>query len=586
MKYDQTLIERIRDTADIVEVIGERLSLMKKGSGYISVCPFHNDTNPSLRVHTEKQIYKCFACGAGGNVYTFLMEYDHKTFPEAVRELAEKYNIPLPQRQFQDLRYRDEWIQIKEINRLAARIYHQYLFHHRHAKPARLYLKGRGLHSQICQTHHIGYAPSGYRFLFDFMRKRFKEEHLRQVGLFYFRSNTAPMDFFHRRVMFPIENEKGEVVGFGGRSIKEGEDPKYLNTAETALFKKNTLLYGLHKVYHHAIKTGVIYVVEGYLDVIACQQNDISAVAPLGTALTTEQVRKLKRYAKQIKLVFDGDRAGRNAAERAAFLLLEAGAAGDVILLPEGSDPFDYLQENRQENFLAMIEEKKISIDDYLIETKIPQDLHSSAEKKNIAEDFLRFIGRLPDQMIRNELKKKAAQRLKVETTALDGAEISIRRPLPPSKDISQARKNKVERRFIEFLCDYPPFIREAASVLTAEEFEDRGARLMFEHLLRLKNKTDVNFQSVLDIFSRNPSIQNHLMKRTFAETPPSRDRGREFQDRVCQLKLKSLRKKKEHLQTKMKEAAFAEEKEMKQLQEQIFQLVQEEQNLKDYLNA
>ncbi len=396
MNYSQDLIDQIRDKADILDIVGNHLDVKKKGSSFVCICPFHNDSKPSMHIHPQKQIYKCFSCGAGGNVYTFLTEYENKTFPQAVQFLAEKYNVSLPRNEYHQLRYQDQYIYLKDINNLAKKIYHEYLFKHKEARAGRNYLKQRGIGKKTCVKFNIGYAPSKFQFVYNFLKNKYKLKELLATGLFYQKPGSNPIDFFRGRIIFPIFNDKSETVGFGGRVI-DGKEPKYLNTSDTVLFKKSSLLYGFNLIYNQILKTKEVFITEGYLDVIACQNRGLPAVAPLGTALTHEQIRKLKRYCQNIYLVFDGDKAGREAALRSSLLLIEASSDGEVVLLPQELDPFEYFKTKKEKDFRNLIEKEKINIHDFFVKENIKETNLSPARKKELAVKLIRDLRGVKD---------------------------------------------------------------------------------------------------------------------------------------------------------------------------------------------
>ena len=584
LKYDDALIDQIRDAADIVDIIGSHLNLQKKGSSFIALCPFHNDTKPSLNIHPQKQIYKCFSCGAGGDVYTFLIEYENKTFPEAVQFLAQKHGIALPKENYQNLRQRDQDIYLKDINDLAKQIYHQYLFKHKGAKAARDYLNRRGLGKASCLRFQIGYAPPKYQFIYNFFKnkKEYSLEQLLKTGLFYHKENKPPVDFFRGRLLFPIHNERNETVGFGGRILDQGEpspstgsgtggepsahkQPKYLNSPETVLFKKSSLLYGFNLAYSQILKSKEVFVVEGYLDVIACQNHDLPAVAPLGTALTPEQIKKLKRYAQNLYLIFDGDKAGRGAALRAALLLMEAGADGEVVLLPDNLDPFDYLKKKSRADFRSLVEKSKINIYDFFVKEKIPQTDLSPAQKRDVAADIITSLRNVSEDIILSSLKEKIAQQLGIKDVDKFVSLFTRLRKRPsnlPARSRGPGaspprKKNKMEMDFVLFLCNAPDIIAKASAILFPEDFEDARATFIYQKLLTLRKKKDIKFHDVLELFP-DKKIKDYLTAYALKAGHPQENQNSEkaSQDYLCKIKMHILDHTLERLQ---KEIGLAE---------------------------
>ena len=394
-------------------------------------------------------------------------------------------------------------------------------------------------------------------------------------GLFYQKPNSfngydnQPIDFFRDRIIFPIHNEKSEVVGFGGRAVGKSE-PKYLNTPETILFKKSSLLYGFNFAYKQILKNREVFIVEGYLDVIACQNSLIPAVAPLGTALTSKQIIKLKRYVSEIYLIFDGDTPGRQAAIKATLIMMEVGADGHVILLPEGLDPFDYFKQKTKRDFLNFISSTKINIYDFFIQEKIPEKDLSPAQKKDIAVDMIRNIRGVSSEIIRLELKKKIAKRLQLpDVDKFVNMFTEWEKNTPERKPFGSAsktssnyskqprKKNKMEMDFALFLCNCPKFIKQASAILFPEDFEDSGAVFIYKHLLTLIKEKDIKFHRVLDLFE-DEKIKDYLRAYVLRSKPSEEDSHNEktFQDYLCRIKMHFLDRDLNHLQ---KEIGLAE---------------------------
>ena len=561
MKYSQELIEQIRDKADILNIIGAHLDIKKRGSSFVCLCPFHNDSKPSMYIHPQKQIYKCFACGAGGDVYAFLMEYENKTFPDAIQFLAEKYHVLLPKREYHQFRYQDQYIYLKDINKLAQKIYHQYLFKHKGGKIGRNYLNKRGIGKKTCVKFQIGYAPNGYQFTYNFLKDKYELKQLLATGLFYQKPGSQPIDFFRGRIIFPIFNDKSETVGFGGRLTGPGE-PKYLNTTDTVLFKKSTLLYGFNLIYNQILKSKTVFIAEGYLDVIACQNRGIPAVAPLGTTLSHEQIRKLKRYCQSIYLIFDGDEAGRKAALRSSLLLMETSSDGEVVLLPKGLDPFEYFKTKKEEDFQDLIEKEKINIHDFFVNENIKETNLSPTKKREVAVKLIRDLKNVKDEIILLELKKKIAERLNlkdvdkfVKLFSQWEKEIS-KSKFSPKRNILESRprkRNKMEMNFVLFLCGFPNFIFRASVILSTEDFEDRVAAFIYAHLLRLRKKQDIKFHDVLELF-KDQKMKDYLIDYVLKKSDPLEEKSNDkaFQDYLCKVKMNIIDRFLSRLQKKI----------------------------------
>ncbi|MGY4590108.1 DNA primase [Thermostichus sp. MS-CIW-40] len=354
-------IQLVRQKADLVEVVAEKVVLRKQGKNFVGLCPFHNDHKPSFQVSPSKQIYKCFSCGAGGDVLRFVMQTEHLSFAEAVRHLARRYHIPLPTRNPEaqplgslderELSHREKLL---EILAMAADFY-QHALRSQVGAAARQYLHSRHLSEETLQKFQIGFAPPGWQSLYEYLvnHKRQPVKLLEEAGLLVPRQQgSGHYDRFRNRIMLPIFDVQGRVIGFAGRALGESGQPKYLNSPETELFNKSQVVYGLNFARDAIAKADQVLVVEGYFDVIALHQAGVAyAVAAMGTALTPHQVKTLLRYTQSKRLIlnFDADRAGLNAANRAIEAVEEQARRGEIELriltLPEGKDADEFLRE-------------------------------------------------------------------------------------------------------------------------------------------------------------------------------------------------------------------------------------------------
>ena len=354
-------IQLVRQKADLVEVVAEKVVLRKQGKNFVGLCPFHNDHKPSFQVSPSKQIYKCFSCGAGGDVLRFVMQTEHLSFAEAVRHLARRYHIPLPTRNPEaqplgslderELSHREKLL---EILAMAADFY-RHALRSQLGSAARQYLHSRHLSEETLQKFQIGFAPPGWQSLYEYLvnHKRQPVKLLEEAGLLVPRQQgSGHYDRFRNRIILPIFDVQGRVIGFAGRALGESGQPKYLNSPETELFNKSQVVYGLNFARDAIAKADQVLVVEGYFDVIALHQAGVAyAVAAMGTALTPHQVKILLRYTQSKRLIlnFDADRAGLNAANRAIEAVEEQARRGEIELriltLPEGKDADEFLRE-------------------------------------------------------------------------------------------------------------------------------------------------------------------------------------------------------------------------------------------------
>lgn len=356
MYYSDELVEEVRERNDIVDVISGYVKLSKKGSSYFGLCPFHNEKSPSFSVSPGKQMYYCFGCGAGGNVFTFLMEYENYTFPEAMKALAERAGVALPEREYsqeerqqQDLRTR-----LLELNKLAAKYFYYQLRSERGGQ-AMAYLKGRQLSDETIKSFGLGFANKYSNDLYQYMKsQRVSDELLRESGLMNVDEKRGMYDKFWNRVIFPIMDVNSRVIGFGGRVMGDGK-PKYLNSPETKIFDKSRNLYGLHVA--RTSRKKYILVCEGYMDVISLHQAGFkNAVASLGTALTTQHAALLKRYTNEVVLTYDSDEAGTRAALRAIPILKAAGLTAKVLHMQPYKDPDEFIKALGADKFQERID--------------------------------------------------------------------------------------------------------------------------------------------------------------------------------------------------------------------------------------
>lgn len=354
-------IERVRLESDIVSVVSSYVSMKKKGNRYWGCCPFHQENTPSFSVVPDQGFFYCFGCHAGGNVFKFVSMIEGISYYEAIKLQAERLNIPLPQREKteQEIAREQRIADLQKIHEMARSFFHNCLTKTRYGVPAKKYFASRQITPEIIEEFQLGYAPDAWDKLSTaFLKRGVKAELLQESGLVAERRQAAGIyDRFRNRVMIPIADERGHVVGFGGRVLDDSQ-PKYLNSPETVLFNKRKLLFGLDRA-HRAIKqAGYVIVVEGYMDAIAVYGAGIhNVVASLGTAFTMEQCKKLLRYAPEIYFCYDSDAAGQNATVRAMSIVKETGAVVKVVTVPDGKDPDEFLRHHSADEFRQLVSE-------------------------------------------------------------------------------------------------------------------------------------------------------------------------------------------------------------------------------------
>ena len=356
LQIPEEVIEKIKEQNDIVDIISENVRLKKSGRNYIGLCPFHNDKSPSFSVSQEKQIYKCFSCGEAGNVITFIMKYKNYTFLEAAKYLADQANISWNIRGNENNAVVKKKELLYKVNVDAARYYFANLQRNKSSKE---YFLKRGIKEETIKKFGLGYSLDGWHNLINYLRsKGYKDNILLEAGLVSRSEKKGNIyDRFRNRVMFPVFNVKGNVIGFGGRVLDDSK-PKYLNSPETMIFQKGINLYGLNFAIKNKLEEEYIIIVEGYMDLIALNQYGITnTVASLGTALTVNQARLLKRYVSKVIISYDADVAGQTATLRGLEILRNAGFDVKVLKVPQGKDPDEFVRNNGKEAFLRLVKE-------------------------------------------------------------------------------------------------------------------------------------------------------------------------------------------------------------------------------------
>jgi DNA primase len=428
-RIPRNFIDDLIARTDIVDFIDSRVKLKKQGKDYRACCPFHNgNNNSSFSVSSDKQFYHCFNCGASGNVLSFIMEYDGIEFVDAIETLAEQLSIEVPREESGfGKAQQSSYVDRKDLYQLMADItvfYQQQLRSHKNSQQVINYLKGRGLSGQTVKHFKIGYAPDGW----NEVRKRFAvsadvEKQLIEAGMLISKEKSGSYDRFRDRLMFPIHDRRGRVIGFGGRVLGEDE-PKYLNSPETPLFHKGKELYGLYQVKqaHKEIKR--VLVVEGYMDVVALGQFDIDyAVASLGTSTTAEHIQQLFRHTSEVICCFDGDKAGKAAAWRAlenALPFIQDGRTLRFMFLADGEDPDSYVQKEGKEAFENLIEQA-LPLSDFLFQHLLNQvDMRVADSKTKLAQLAIPLMSKLPETVFRQMMEGRLIALLGIEKEGLN----------------------------------------------------------------------------------------------------------------------------------------------------------------------
>ncbi|MCX7787777.1 MAG: DNA primase [Spirochaetes bacterium] len=477
MAIPESIIQQITAKVDFLELVGQYTTLQRMGDRYRGLCPFHQEKTPSFYVQPDKRLFYCFGCGKGGNLFQFVMEVEHLTFPDAVHRLAEKVGIHLDPYDEKSLEKGKKQDAILHLLKRVAGSFHYILMQTSQGTPALKYLRARGLEDSIISKFQLGYAPADPYWLKKFLEKKnFSRELLLESGLFAPRSPDRA--FFFHRIMFPIYSSQGDVVAFGGR-ILSGEGPKYLNSAESALFKKGESLYGFYQGREEIRKTRTVVLVEGYMDVIALHQAGIEiAVAPLGTSLTAAQVRLLKRFADRVILFFDQDEAGLQAIRKAAILCEQQELEPFAVQADEYpyKDPADFIQ-NGQTGELQKIVKYPIPILEFLLKkTSLQKDTGTPLKNLLKVEDLFPYI-----ESMGSEIRREAAIASIADFLELDRE--SIRKDLQRKKWIHVPQKENREEQKQESIQRTPELVLMILAMESRKNFEDIRSRITLDDL-------------------------------------------------------------------------------------------------------
>jgi len=472
---EQNASEEIKARLDIIDVISEYVELKKAGSNYKGLCPFHSEKTPSFMVSPEKQIFHCFGCGAGGDMFGFIMKYENSTFPEALEVLARRAGVELKKGPAR--RSRSGADALYRLHEEAAVFYQKELS--KSAK-ARDYLKARGMSREMVETFRLGYAPgrsgSLHRYLKD---KGFDDRVLESSGLIKVSEDGKHFDMFRDRIMFPIGDTRGRVIAFGARLIGSADGakmPKYINSPETPIFKKGHTLFGFNIAREHIRKKGYAIISEGYTDVITFHQFGFqNVVAPLGTALTEDHVRQIRSATKKLLLLFDGDEAGLRAARRALPLIYANGMRAKVLLLPEGADPDTFLRERGAKEMQKLFPGSRELVDFYL---DIPED------RVETIHELLTVAAGIRDAILRGQIVTDLAQKTSIPSVYLVEEIQKLMKPEKKEKaDSSQGRMMLPEETLLAIVFLKHEFAEDILQRLSVQELVEGQAKDILEKM-------------------------------------------------------------------------------------------------------
>ena len=488
MKYSipDSVIDEVRDRTDIVEVVSQSVALKKVGNNFKGLCPFHSEKTPSFTVSPEKRIYHCFGCGAGGNVFKFAMETQSISFLDAVQQFAENVGVAVPSRDagnLNDPKYKEREA-LKKTNELAANYFHSLFNNAEAGLAARDYLKSRHFTGEVLDKYQIGWAAPTWRGLVSHFQQKgnLSRDIVLKSGLVIEKENGSnTYDRFRGRVIFPIKDPHGYVIGFGGRSIVEGENPKYLNSPETPLYQKSQVLFGMDLARQAIRKQDQAILVEGYLDQMrAVQYGILNTVATCGTALTSRQAGMLRNYVSSVVLVFDSDNAGRAAADKGFDVLHEKGLQVKTVFLPDEQDPDSYIQENGAEKFLEKIKTAKPYFESYIDGVVAGKNGNSPSERVEMANQVVPMLRKVQNLVERNGLIEYFSSAAKIDDASFLGELKKSFSQNQPMVEPSETGKNSIlhtEKYLVQLILSDKETAQKVFQAINPEDFSNPALR-------------------------------------------------------------------------------------------------------------
>lgn len=554
MFYPEEIVEEVRSKNDIVEVISGYVKLQRRGNSYWGLCPFHNEKSPSFHVLGDRQMYHCFGCGAGGNVFTFLMNYENYTFREAVKVLADRAGVSLPEVEYTEEMRRKEnrRARLLEINKEAGTFFY-YQLRSPHGALGYQYLKKRELSDETIKKFGLGYAGKNGTDLVRYLRgKGFEDELIKEAGVANFTERSGLVSQFWNRVMFPIMDINHRIIGFGGRVMGDGE-PKYLNSPETPVFDKRRNLYGLN--FARTSRSGNIILCEGYMDVIAMHQAGFTqAVASLGTAFTSEQASILKRYTDNVLLAYDSDGPGVKAALRGIGILREAGLNARVINMLPHKDPDEFIKNLGKEAFQERIDRAENS---FFFEIRILErdyDLNDPASKTQFYREIARKLCNFPEAVERENYLTATAEkyhivfedlrRLVGSVAAQTGLAKPAERPRSgtQSKAAPEDNAKYAQRLLLTWLADEPGLYKKIAEYISPQDFTDELYRKVAERMFDELKEGKPNPAGIISMFEEEGEQREAslLFSTTLPELNTQAEREKGFRDVLLAVKRSS----------------------------------------------
>lgn len=562
----ESFINELLNRVDIVDIIDKRVPLKKTGANFVACCPFHQEKTPSFSVSPSKQFYHCFGCGAHGSAISFLIDYDGLNFIDAIHALAKVAGLKVPNQVQEKPEKKKEHIILEDSLILAKKYYQASL---KSSPKAIKYLKSRGLTGEIARQFSIGFAPEGWNNLKDVF-KDYDNDMLIKSGLINKNEQGKRYDRFRNRIMFPIYNSKGQMVGFGGRVIDEDDSPKYYNSPETPLFQKSYELYGLLAARKAVREKGYVLVVEGYMDVVSLAQHGVNnAVATLGTATTSFHIQKLIRYTSEIIFCFDGDNAGKSAAWRAMKNSL-ASVTDEVklkfLFLGDKHDPDSYIRENSKDKFEHLAQQAK-PLSEYVIDYLIQNNkLASQEDRVKFLNEIEPILESIASSKLTFLLKKRISELLHLTLDELEKViKVKTKEDIKPVNKNIKRQANSVVRRFVSLLILDPSLVEKSDKDIDwGESLDEQLAKVCISKILINENQNTASiFHALNNQFSTDFIDEIKSQVLNFDEQMDTKDEINSLRKRIKQNKFKTINKSKlDDIKNKSFDALSPEEKE------------------------
>ncbi len=591
-------IDKIFEAARIEEVVSGFVQLKKRGANFIGHCPFHDEKTPSFTVSASKGIYKCFGCGKGGNSVSFVMEHENYSYPEALKYLAEKYSIEVAEKELtpeQKIRANDR-DSLYVISSFANKFFQQQLWEREEGKIVGLsYYKERGFTEETIKKFQLGYSPKQKDALSkEAIKSSFQQKYLEDSGLSIIKNKSA-LDRFRERMMFPIHSFSGRVLGFGGRTLQKDNKAKYVNSPESLIYLKSKILYGIYFAKQHISKQNNCFIVEGYTDVISLHQAGVeNVVSSSGTSLTSEQIKLINRFTKNITILFDGDAAGLKASFRSIDMILAEGMNVKVVLFPDGEDPDSFAQKCSQEELINYLEENQKDFITFKTNILSKDTNEDPAKRVEMIKDIASSIAQIPDDIGRSEYIKECSRMLRVKELDL-AKEVSAQKnkrisPFPAKsenssnleeKEIPTSKMNKEEKEIIRLLLNYgnknmkeedqkisiASFIIQELEVDNISFENEQYQSILGEISAHVKEDGEINLnyftlhqnpsisKLAIDLISKKHSLSENWKSRHRILTGSEEDKFRKaVESSIYALKLKHLDTKLGDIQLQLKE--------------------------------